>query len=77
MMDYVLVDVTDLPCVPKPGDVATVVGTQGKARIRLEEQSRRAGLIPYAFACALGPRLVRTVTDGQRGSLTTPLRRVA
>lgn len=59
MMDYVLLDVTDLPRPPAPGDVVTFVGRDGEGSISLEEQAARAGLIPYALACGLGGRLRR------------------
>ncbi len=66
MMDYVLVDATDLPRAPAPGDVATLFGREGEAAISLEEQAALAGLIPYALSCGLGARLHRVVT-GARG----------
>ena len=61
MMDYVLVDVTDVPRLPHPGERVTLIGHQGLTRISLEEQADRAGLIPYALACGLGARLARQV----------------
>ena len=59
MMDYVLVDVTDAEV--RPGDVATLVGRAGELAIPLEEQSSRAGMIPYALVCSLGAHLRREV----------------
>ena len=56
-----LVDVTNAPGV-KPGDVATVVGRDGELRIPLEEQSSKAGQIPYALVCSLGAHLRREVS---------------
>lgn len=65
MMDYVLVDATDLPRAPVPGDVATLFGRDGDAFLSLEEQARRAGLIPYALSCGLGARLARVVRGAE------------
>ncbi|MCO5166816.1 MAG: alanine racemase [Planctomycetes bacterium] len=75
MMDYLLVDVTDLPRAPAPGDVATLFGRDGDAVLPLEEQARRAGLIPYALSCGLGARLGRVVLGARTASET--LRRAA
>jgi alanine racemase len=71
MMDYVLVDVTDLPCPPCPGEQVTVIGRQGATRIALEEQAEKAGLIPYALACGLGDRLQRRVGQVAQPRLMT------
>jgi alanine racemase len=68
MMDSVLADVTDLPRPPAPGDVATLVGRDGGAQVRLEEQARLAGLIPYALSCGLGARLARVVHGAREES---------
>jgi alanine racemase len=70
MMDYLLVDATDLPRAPAPGDVATLVGQDGEATIALEEQARLAGVIPYAFTCGLGARLARVVRGARLDSAT-------
>lgn len=59
MMDYLLVDVTEAEV--RPGDVATLVGRAGELTIPLEEQSSRAGMIPYALVCSLGAHLRREV----------------
>lgn len=75
MMDYVLIDVTDLPRPPAPGEVATVVGRDGESELRLEEQAARAGLIPYAFSCGLGARLARVVRGARPAA--APVRRAA
>jgi len=63
MMDYLLADVTDLPRPPAPGAVATFAGAQGTARVSLDEQAERAGMIPYALATTLGGRIARRVVD--------------
>ena len=73
-MDYVVADVTALPRVPQRGDQVTLVGKQGAKRIPLEEQARKAGLIPYALACGLGPRLGRITRGVVAAPLSAPLR---
>jgi len=76
MMDYCLVDVTDLPRLPQPGDVCTLAGADGFARIGVEELAAQAGLIPYALTCGLGRRVGRVVR-GARASAPAPVLRVA
>lgn len=76
MMDYVIVDTTHLRRAPAPGDVATVVGQDGQARIALEEQSSKAGLIPYAMTCGLTGRIRRVVVGGGQ-TARLPQRRAA
>lgn len=70
MMDYLLVDVTDLPRAPAPGDVATLFGRDGEAILPLEEQAKHAGVIPYALSCGLGARLERVVRGARAESAT-------
>lgn len=70
MMDYLLVDVTDLPRAPAPGDVATLFGRDGEATLPLEEQAKHAGVIPYALSCGLGARLERVVRGARAESGT-------
>lgn len=70
MMDYLLVDVTDLPVAPTPGDVATLFGRDGEATLDLVEQAKRANIIPYALSCGLGARLERRLVG--RAAIDTP-----
>ncbi|MEZ6188588.1 MAG: alanine racemase [Planctomycetota bacterium] len=60
MMDYLLVDVTEVAQVAA-GDEVVLVGRQGELSLPLEEQAQKAGLIPYALACSLGAHLRREV----------------
>jgi len=69
MMDYTAVDVTHLDEAPAPGEVATLVGRDGVGEITLNEQARRAGLIPYAFSCGLSARLDRVVLERSQPAL--------
>ncbi|MGE0710274.1 MAG: alanine racemase [Planctomycetota bacterium] len=74
MMDYMAVDVTDLPRATEPGDVATLVGQDGAQRLTLEAQAARAGLIPYALACGLGGRLQRATVGAAASGGEEPAR---
>jgi alanine racemase len=64
-MDYVLVDLGGAPTAEE-GDVVTLVGRDGAARIPLEEVARAAGVIPYAVSTGLGTRVRRIYLDGRR-----------
>ena len=55
-MDQLLVDVTDAPNAA-PGDVATLLGTDGSAAIRAEELAARCGTITNELLSRLGSRL--------------------
>ena len=57
-MDYVCVDVTDVPGA-SVGDVATLVGRDGDERIRVEALARLADTIPYEILCGIGRRVKR------------------
>jgi len=57
-MDMCMVDVTDLPGV-RPGDVATVLGTDGTETVTANELAVKAGTIPYEILCAVSPRVPR------------------
>ncbi len=61
-MDTVVVDVTGRNDV-RPGDVATILGKDGGARIGLEEMARQCGTIDYEILTGLGPRLARVELD--------------
>lgn len=57
-MDYVLVDVTDVPGA-SVGDVATLLGSDGDECVRVEELAHLADTIPYEILCGIGRRVVR------------------
>ena len=57
-MDTVVVDVTGRDDVG-PGDVATLLGTDGGASIRLDEMARLCDTIDYEILTGLGDRLPR------------------
>ncbi|TVR54478.1 MAG: alanine racemase [Puniceicoccaceae bacterium] len=64
-MDQTIVDVTGLDAV-RPGDTATLVGTDGEDAISLVEFSRWAGTIPYEILCSVTkrvPRIYRTAPE--------------
>lgn len=68
-MDYILVDVTDLPKVSL-GDEVVVMGRQGKERISAEEVAEKVGTISYEVLCSIGKRVPR-VYKGYRFQIPT------
>lgn len=61
-MDQVTVDVTDIASVAV-GDVATLIGTDGKESISAEFLADRAGTIPYDILTAIGSRVRREYVE--------------
>lgn len=57
-MDQTLVDVTDLPRVAV-GDVATILGAQGEARITVDDFCSWSDCIPWEALCSLTQRVRR------------------
>ena len=57
-MDMCMVDVTDIPGV-RPGDVATVYGSDGGETVTVEAAAERAGTIQYELLCAVSERVPR------------------
>lgn len=57
-MDWLLVDVTDLPDVA-PGEEAVVMGAVGNDTITADEIAGHAGTIPYEILCAISRRTSR------------------
>jgi alanine racemase len=57
-MDVMVVDVTAIPDV-RPGDVATVLGSDGAEQITLRELTEQCGTIEYEILTGLSPRLPR------------------
>ncbi len=59
-MDMTMVDVTDLPVSPQPGDEAVLLGAQGAAAaVTARELAERAELSPYEIPCLLSKRVPR------------------
>ena len=61
-MDYVTVDVTDLPPV-EVGDPVTLFGREGEAVLRVEELAGWVGTIPYELTSRLGRRIRRVYRE--------------
>lgn len=75
-MDYVTVDVTNVPGV-SVGDPVTAIGSDGEATITLEELAELAGTIPYELTCRLGRRVKRVYvdTEAELAASSTPDRK--
>lgn len=58
-MDQIMVDTTDLPAAPLPGDEAILVGTQGPQEITARELAAWGGTIAWDLFTGLGPRVQR------------------
>ena len=57
-MDQMMVDVTDIPNVV-PGETVTLIGTNGDARICVEEIAATADSFNYEFVCGISRRVPR------------------
>lgn len=55
-MDYLVVDVTDLPLAPVPGEEVVLLGEQGSASITVAELAQWAATIPYDILCGFRGR---------------------
>jgi alanine racemase len=55
-MDYLIVDLTDLPYPCAPGEPVVLFGSQGAETITVGELARLAGTIPYDILCGLRGR---------------------
>ncbi len=55
-MDYLVVDLTDLPVPPSPGEAVVLFGPQGNDNIPITEIARLANTIPYDILCGLRGR---------------------
>jgi alanine racemase len=56
-MDMTMLDVTDKPC--SPGDIVTLIGSDGDARITVADVAAMGGLSPYEVLTGLRGRLPR------------------
>jgi alanine racemase len=61
-MDAITLDVTEVPGV-QPGDVATLVGTDGDQRITAEQVAEWSGTISYEVLTSIGPRVERRYSE--------------
>ncbi len=57
-MDYIMVDVGDIPGV-RVGDLVTVIGRDGAERITVTDIAKTLGTVPYEITCGLGRRVRR------------------
>ena len=57
-MDYIMVDVTDIPRV-STGDEAVLLGKQGRERITAEEVAEKIDTVSYEVFCSIGKRVPR------------------
>ena len=62
-MDQMMVDVTHIPGV-QAGDQVTLVGTDGKNTITMEEISAQADSFNYEFVCGISRRVPRLYVQG-------------
>jgi alanine racemase len=58
-MDQIMVDVTDLPDRPAPGDEVVLVGRQGNLEITAPELAAQGGTVAWDLFTGLGPRVRR------------------
>lgn len=55
-MDYLIIDLTDLPHTPNPSEPVVLFGAQGRENITVAEVARLAGTIPYDILCGIRGR---------------------
>jgi alanine racemase len=61
-MDFIMVDVTEIPNVSS-GDEVVLVGKQGKQNITVEEIAERINSISYEVLCSIGKRIPRVYKE--------------
>jgi alanine racemase len=61
-MDFITVDVTDIPYVTI-GDEVVLMGRQGKERISAEEIAEKINSISYEVLCLIGKRVPRVYKE--------------
>ncbi|MDH3493231.1 MAG: alanine racemase [Acidobacteriota bacterium] len=61
-MDWTLVDITDIP-EAKPGDLVTLIGTDGGETVTAAELAAHAETISYEVTCGINRRVTRIFVD--------------
>ncbi|MCS6840171.1 MAG: alanine racemase [Roseiflexus sp.] len=61
-MDYAMIDVTDIPGVRR-GDLVTLIGAQGDARLTADEVAEWLGTISYDVVATILPRVPREIGE--------------
>jgi len=64
-MDFIMVDVTDIPNVSL-GDEVVLMGKQGKDQITAEEIAKKTNSISYEVLCLIGKRVPRVYKEGEK-----------
>jgi len=64
-MDFIMVDVTDIPRVSM-GDEVILMGRQGREQITAEEIAEKINSISYEVLCLIGKRVPRVYKEGKR-----------
>ena len=65
-MDWILLDVTDIPDVAEADEVILLGCSASGECIRAEELAERAGTIPYEIFCGISKRVPRAYLNGSR-----------
>ncbi|MRR35455.1 alanine racemase [bacterium] len=65
-MDWILLDVTDIPDVAEADEVILLGCSASGECIRAEELAERAGTIPYEVFCGISKRVPRAYLNGSR-----------
>jgi alanine racemase len=68
-MDMTMVDLTDLPEAPRPGDEVVLVGTQGGQALSFHDLAAWGDTICYEVMCGISKRVPRTYF--RRGKVET------
>jgi alanine racemase len=65
-MDWIMLDVTDIPDVAEADEVILLGCSSSGECIRAEELAERAGTIPYEVFCGISKRVPRAYLNGSR-----------
>jgi alanine racemase len=60
-MDQIMVDTTALDIAPAPGDIATLLGTDGGQTVSATELADKSGTIPWEIFTGITRRVPRVI----------------